>query len=501
LFDRLSEHFGRDRVFMDVSGIEPGVDFVEAIEAAVGACEVLVVIVGKDWLKATDASGKRRLENPRDFIRLEIGAALRRELRLIPVLVNDAKMPALDELPEELKPLGERMPIRLSGERWDFDVAKLVRIIQPSVAAGSTYPSIEPIILGESCPPTSCPPAPEMDRSVLGAIIGGVVGATATAIGNVGKALRRKYRSRKTARKREVDSALEHKTEGNSDKTVLFSRSGTPPVFVEPETVLLGVSAPQAVKPGSEFTARFVAYIASCESEARDELRRLSPGSTVHMGLETCQWQRRTSVTVRLVAASLSIEPAEKSFVWQGGRNRVEFDVIVPASAKPGTVVLKFTVLIEALEVARLRLDLQIATTDSTVVAETSATGRAARTAFASYASQDRLRVLDRIAAAAIAAGLDVFLDCLSLRPNEAWKKKLEQEIGNRDLFMLFWSKAASESKWVDWELRTALLKPGLEAIQVHPLELKVPPPEVLKDQHVNDPYIIARTAYSAPGQ
>ncbi|MGH8719638.1 MAG: toll/interleukin-1 receptor domain-containing protein, partial [Burkholderiales bacterium] len=52
LFDRLSEHFGRDRVFMDVSGIEPGVDFVEAIETAVGACEVLVVIVGKDWLKA-----------------------------------------------------------------------------------------------------------------------------------------------------------------------------------------------------------------------------------------------------------------------------------------------------------------------------------------------------------------------------------------------------------------------------------------------------------------
>ncbi|MGH8719279.1 MAG: TIR domain-containing protein, partial [Burkholderiales bacterium] len=120
----------RDRVFMDVSGIEPGVDFVEAIETAVGACEVLVVIVGKDWLKAVDVSGRRRLDDPQDFIRLEVAAALKRNIRVIPVLVRGAAVPATNELPSELEKLARRNAIELSDNRWDSDVREFIKLLE-----------------------------------------------------------------------------------------------------------------------------------------------------------------------------------------------------------------------------------------------------------------------------------------------------------------------------------------------------------------------------------
>src|SRR5882724_4143611 len=110
LYDRLAAHFGPDRVFMDVEGIEPGVDFVDAIERAVGSCEVLIVIIGKDWL-AVDGAGKRRLDDPGDFVRIETAAALARHIRVVPVLVDEAAMPSADQLPANLAPLARRQAV------------------------------------------------------------------------------------------------------------------------------------------------------------------------------------------------------------------------------------------------------------------------------------------------------------------------------------------------------------------------------------------------------
>jgi hypothetical protein len=113
----------------------------------------------------------------------------------------------------------------------------------------------------------------------------------------------------------------------------------------------------------------------------------------------------------------------------------------------------------------------------------------AARTAFASYSSKDRDRVLDRIAAVRIAAGLDVFLDCLSLNPGEEWKPTLEAEISLRDIFLLFWSQAAADSEWVKWEGETAIEKKGDRgaAIQIHPLEVGISLPSKLSHLHRGD--------------
>ncbi|MFA5242589.1 MAG: TIR domain-containing protein [Sulfuricella sp.] len=129
IFDRLREKFGGDKVFMDVAGIEPGVDFVEAIDQAVGSCDVLLVIIGKQWLTCDDASGKRRLDDPKDFIRLETATALRRDIRVIPVLVQDAAMPGDGDLPDDLKKLARRQATEISDTHWDTDTGQLVETL------------------------------------------------------------------------------------------------------------------------------------------------------------------------------------------------------------------------------------------------------------------------------------------------------------------------------------------------------------------------------------
>lgn len=135
IYDHLHERFGRDRVFMDVTAIEPGVDFVETIDRAVGSCTALLVVIGPRWLECTGTTGGRRLDDPRDFIRLEVATALHRNVRVIPVLVQGAMMPDEGALPENLKPLAHRNAIEINDTHWHSDLAQLVqaleRIVEP----------------------------------------------------------------------------------------------------------------------------------------------------------------------------------------------------------------------------------------------------------------------------------------------------------------------------------------------------------------------------------
>jgi TIR domain-containing protein len=129
LYDGLSEHFGADRVFMDVT-MEPGVDFADTINEAVGDCGALVALIGEDWLTVADAGGRRRIDDPADIHRMEIEAALDRQVRLIPALVQDAEMPAPEDLPEALRPLVRRQAVELSDARWDYDVSRLIKVLE-----------------------------------------------------------------------------------------------------------------------------------------------------------------------------------------------------------------------------------------------------------------------------------------------------------------------------------------------------------------------------------
>jgi hypothetical protein len=112
LSDLLVNHYGRDAVFLDVEAIQPGEDLRLAIEKAVGSCGVPLAIIGKNWIGLRDQSGDRRLDHPDDFVRLEIGAALKREMRVpvVPVLVHGTRMPQANQLPEDLKGLVYPLP-------------------------------------------------------------------------------------------------------------------------------------------------------------------------------------------------------------------------------------------------------------------------------------------------------------------------------------------------------------------------------------------------------
>lgn len=133
LYDRLEEHFGQNQVFMDIDTIPPGVDFVDHIQDAVGSCDAMVVLIGRDWVDARTADGRRRLDDPADFVRLEVATGLERGVRVVPVLVQDAGMPSAEELPEPLRHLSRRNALFVSDMRWRDDVGRLLRALDPVI--------------------------------------------------------------------------------------------------------------------------------------------------------------------------------------------------------------------------------------------------------------------------------------------------------------------------------------------------------------------------------
>ncbi len=129
LADDLAPHFGQDNIFRDIEAIDPGVDFVEALEGALGSCVVMLTLIGPHWLDVRDAKGVRRLDNPKDWIRAEIAAALSRGVRVIPVLVEGAALPDEQSLPPEMQALCRRQALDLADNRWRGDLLRLVETL------------------------------------------------------------------------------------------------------------------------------------------------------------------------------------------------------------------------------------------------------------------------------------------------------------------------------------------------------------------------------------
>jgi hypothetical protein len=127
IYDRLTERFGRDQVFIDVGNIEPGLDFVKILSDNVGNCDALVAIIGKDWLGRKRRG--TRLDDPNDFVRIEIEAALTRNVRVIPVLVDGATMAQAEVLPEALRPLVRRQKVDVSPVSFESDAQRLINAL------------------------------------------------------------------------------------------------------------------------------------------------------------------------------------------------------------------------------------------------------------------------------------------------------------------------------------------------------------------------------------
>jgi hypothetical protein len=137
LCDRLCMHFGRQKIFMDVN-LYPGDDFPKVIEDTVAECDVLIAIIGRQWLTCKDEQNVRRLDNPEDFVRNEIAVALKREIPVIPILVDGAQMPRGPDLPEDLKSLVRKNFLPITETSFDHDCQLLAIALEKILEKAAT---------------------------------------------------------------------------------------------------------------------------------------------------------------------------------------------------------------------------------------------------------------------------------------------------------------------------------------------------------------------------
>ena len=130
--ERLEREFGPDSVFIDID-MHAGAKFPTVLEESLAQCKVMLVLIGPSWLNAQDEQGQRRLENPDDWVRLEIVRALKRDITVIPVLVNGAKLPKQIDLPEDIWGLRDRQAASVTHDGFRYAMDGLVGDIRVAV--------------------------------------------------------------------------------------------------------------------------------------------------------------------------------------------------------------------------------------------------------------------------------------------------------------------------------------------------------------------------------
>lgn len=291
---------------------------------------------------------------------------------------------------------------------------------------------------------------------------------------------------------------------------VVHSSSGvlTAPFQIEPQhrkNVFLGATAPHEAQPGNTFLVQFAAYTARFRKRVRDVLQREAEPEEVRMDAKpNCQWPVGARLGVRCRANGLLVATPVQHFVWDGQWHTVSFDVEVPRDTPITQTVLVLEVDIhDALGkvcVASLSMEVQVTPGPTRESARRWVHGRAARKAFASYASQDRAEVLGRVSSIAQSTGMEIFVDCTHLRMGEEWELALLEHILDSDRFLLFWSEFAAQSTWVRRETEEAVDAHGASVVELHPLRHTPVDslPDYLRKLHADDIYLQVRDADAA---
>jgi hypothetical protein len=147
LIDALRGYFGDDRVFRDVEGIAGGVEFGDVINQTMQLSDAVIVLIGPDWLTATNHKGERRLDDPDDWVSREIDGALRKDVPVYPVLIENTPMPCKDELPDALKPLVDRNAMSISDLRFENDVIRLAKTIAIDIPGSAAERKLDAVRL------------------------------------------------------------------------------------------------------------------------------------------------------------------------------------------------------------------------------------------------------------------------------------------------------------------------------------------------------------------
>jgi hypothetical protein len=130
LYDYLKNYFGSGRIFFDVDTIQAGVNFDQKINTELDNSEAVLVLIGNQWLDCKDKAGNRRLDDPHDYVRLEVATALGKNIVVIPILLQGAQMPSGNVLPDTLYDLSRRNAIRLNDDHWNSDCNLLAGVLK-----------------------------------------------------------------------------------------------------------------------------------------------------------------------------------------------------------------------------------------------------------------------------------------------------------------------------------------------------------------------------------
>jgi hypothetical protein len=285
--------------------------------------------------------------------------------------------------------------------------------------------------------------------------------------------------------------AAERAAEAGSTVPGTRDHAGNGPGTNAADAVHFSVSAPRLVQPGSAFVIDIWAFLAG----QRDEILKRAARSAVDPSFfmrekGPAPLSRGTLLTVRLRMPDLLVDEEEDTLLWEGEIASTGFPVRAPASASPGDRPGTVVFLAHGLTVAKVHFTIRVGAERTMEPSPVRVEGKPFRTAFASYASEDRDEVLSVIQGLQKAVpGLDVFLDVAQLRSGQKWQDQLWSAIPSREVFYLFWSEAASRSPWVEKEWRCAVETRGIGFIDPVPLVSPeiVPPPKELGELHFND--------------
>jgi hypothetical protein len=519
LYQELATHFGADSVQSDLHGLEHGVT-PDTTETSVGSADVVLAIIGPRWLQP-GPSGRRRIDDPNDHVRVELEAALRHDVPVIPVLVEGARMPRADELPGPLRALASRMALEirdpaslLDADRVRTLVAAVERTVQPTAAeaprAAPPPPAPAPsptsaspptdVLLGDllrhaaktgvvpasvvaPVPPPAAPPPPAESVSPPEYSVGGDVATRLPA-------------SRSVPLLRVVVPLV---LLGAGAVVVAKWLLGWFVTHVEEElpkdTVQCTVFAPPSAAPGDSMLVQVFAHLPEQADDARAIAMELDTDARrrAFQSVET-PVPRDGRLQFELRMPGLEVDDPVASLVWRGRAEAVQFGVRIPPDASDGTVIGTLEISLDGAPIGHVKFKLAVDRATTVVPSEPQGeTARRYTAAFISYASEDREQVLARVQLLT-AVGIRYFQDVLSLEPGDRWEQKLELGIDECDLFLLFWSSEAKRSEWVHKEVQYALARSGgneLSPPAIRPVILEGPPIvepwEELAHLHFND--------------
>jgi hypothetical protein len=462
LYERLAGHFGGDQILKDVYSVQLGDDVVEVITTAVGSCDVLLAMIGDRWLTITDTNGRRRLDDPDDFVRLEIEAALARRIRVIPILVDGARMPRAEELPDSLARLARRQALELSPARLDADTKRLIRVLNRTIAEmrappSPSEPSPGPRPPGPPRPSPSRPsPSPGPSRPWPG-----------PSPSDPSPSPSRPPPSPGPSRPWPGPSPSPGPSPGPSP-----SPSRPPPSPGAPEQqrrrepdheVSFTAGYPGLVTPLIWYSLSVYVHLGRLQGEVDQHIT----SDARHFGLQpavsktpaSTPLPKGTQLQVSPEVQGVVFNPPAQEVRWLEDLQHVLFRMQATPDAAGRAVLGAVEVRAGPLLVGQVPLSIRVRGANEPQEgseAPAASTARLFSSIFASYAHKDD-HVVRAFAEAYRALGIDVLVDKASLRAGDRWQAVLSRLIEEADLFQLFWSKAASRSRYVAEEWQHAL--------------------------------------------